>query len=118
MFQQSTSHAPLEPRSALAYWQNGKLYLFGSTQSVAQSMDAVARWCGVPSSQLVFVSEYCGGGFGGKINGSPVMAVPALLMVFFLIERPPQLEASFATVHVPAFGTSLQFAAVARFDRY
>jgi CO/xanthine dehydrogenase Mo-binding subunit len=92
VFQQSTSHAPLEPRSALAYWQNGKLYLFGSTQSVAQSVDAVARWCGVPSSQLVFVSEYCGGGFGGKINGSPSMAVPALLSK--KINRPVMMRIS------------------------
>ncbi len=32
---QSTGHHPMETRSAMAYWQNGKLYLHGSTQSVA-----------------------------------------------------------------------------------
>jgi xanthine dehydrogenase molybdenum-binding subunit len=32
---QSTGHQPMESRSAMAYWQNGKLYLHGSTQSVA-----------------------------------------------------------------------------------
>ena len=42
LFQQSTSHAPLEPRSAMAYWQNGKLYLYGSTQSLAQTVGATA----------------------------------------------------------------------------
>ena len=31
---QSTGHQPLETRSAMAYWQNGKLYLHCSTQSV------------------------------------------------------------------------------------
>ena len=31
---QSTGHHPMETRSAMAYWQNGKLYLHGSTQSV------------------------------------------------------------------------------------
>ena len=92
VFQQSTSHAPLEPRTALAYWQNGKLYLHGSTQSVAQSLDAVARWCGIPSSQLVFISEYCGGGFGGKINGSQSMAIPALLSK--KINRPVMMRIS------------------------
>ena len=92
VFQQSTSHAPLEPRSALAYWQNGKLYLYGSTQSVAQSLDAVARWCGVPPSQVVFISEYCGGGFGGKINGSQSMAIPALLSK--KINRPVMMRIS------------------------
>ncbi|HTS46703.1 MAG TPA: xanthine dehydrogenase family protein molybdopterin-binding subunit [Bryobacteraceae bacterium] len=79
VFQQSTSHAPLEPRSVMAYWQNGKLYMFGSTQSLAQTVDAAARWCGIKPDQLVFVSEYCGGGFGGKINGAQTMAIPALL---------------------------------------
>ena len=32
---QSTGHHPMETRSAMAYWQNGKLYLHVSTQSVA-----------------------------------------------------------------------------------
>ena len=31
---QSTGHQPMETRSAMAYWQNGKLFLHGSTQSV------------------------------------------------------------------------------------
>ena len=30
----STSHDCMEPRSAMAYWQNGKLYLHLSTQSI------------------------------------------------------------------------------------
>jgi xanthine dehydrogenase molybdenum-binding subunit len=79
LFQQSTSHAPLEPRSAMAYWQNGKLYLYGSTQSVAQTVPAAAKLMGIPESQVVFIGEYCGGGFGGKITGSYIMVVPALL---------------------------------------
>ena len=32
---QALTHHPMEPRSALAYWQNGKLYLHGSSQSVS-----------------------------------------------------------------------------------
>ena len=34
---QSTGHQPLETRTAMAYWQNGKLFLHGSTQSAAQT---------------------------------------------------------------------------------
>ena len=34
---QSTSHQPMETRSAMAYWQNGKLYLHGSTQSTQRT---------------------------------------------------------------------------------
>ena len=29
----STGHQPLETRTAMAYWQNGKVYIHGSTQS-------------------------------------------------------------------------------------
>jgi xanthine dehydrogenase molybdenum-binding subunit len=75
----SNSHAPLEPRTAMAYWQNGKLYLHGSTQSVAQTVRNVATWVDVPPEQVVVISEYTGGGFGGKIPGAQTMAIPALL---------------------------------------
>ena len=43
----STGHHPLETRSAMAYWQNGKLHLHCSTQSVVRTVDAVARWVGI-----------------------------------------------------------------------
>ena len=76
---QSTGHQPLETRTAMAYWQTGKLYLHGSTQSTVQTVAAVARWVGVPPSQVVIISEYTGGGFGSKIPGSIFMCIPALL---------------------------------------
>src|SRR5438552_5022875 len=76
---QSTGHQPLETRTAMAYWQNGKLYLHGSTQSTVQTVASVARWTGVPANQVHIISEYTGGGFGSKIPGSIFMAIPALL---------------------------------------
>src|SRR4029453_19189976 len=79
LFQQSTPHQPLESRSAMAYWQNGKLFLHGSTQSVAQTVPFLARWVGLDPSQIVLVSEYCGGGFGSKALAAHSMAVPAML---------------------------------------
>jgi len=79
LFQQSTAHETLETRSAMAYWQNGKLYLYGSTQSVAQTVPMVAQWVGIDPSQVVFISEYCGAGFGSKAVGAHTMAIPALL---------------------------------------
>ena len=44
---QSTGHQPMETRSAMAYWQNGKVYLHGSTQSVARTVDPLANWLGI-----------------------------------------------------------------------
>ncbi len=78
-YQQSTVHQPLESRTAMAYWQNGKLYLHGSTQSLARTVATVAGWVGVPQRDVVIISEYCGGGFGSKIPGVQTMAIPALL---------------------------------------
>jgi len=76
---QSTGHQPLETRTAMAYWQNGKLFLHGSTQSTVQTVASVARWTGLTPDKVVIISEYTGGGFGSKIPGAVSMAIPALL---------------------------------------
>jgi CO/xanthine dehydrogenase Mo-binding subunit len=70
-------HHCLEPRSAMAYWQNGKVFVFGSSQSQTNAVPGLARYCGVEPKDLVFVAEYCGGGFGSKGNAYPEMAIPA-----------------------------------------
>ena len=74
-----TSHQTLEPRSALAYWQNGKVHIYSGTQSTAQTLPAIARWLNISPDNVVFVSEYTGGGFGSKITGGVTMIIPALL---------------------------------------
>ena len=79
VFVQSTSHQPLETRTAMAYWQNGMCYLHVSTQSTARTHGAAARMIGIEPKNLVLVAEYCGGGFGSKISGSVQMKIPALL---------------------------------------
>jgi CO/xanthine dehydrogenase Mo-binding subunit len=76
---QSTGHQPMETRSAMAYWQNGKLFLHGSTQSVARTIDPLASWLGMDAANIVLISEYCGGGFGSKGAGAVSMVIPALL---------------------------------------
>jgi len=75
----STGHHPMETRSAMAFWQNGKLHLHCSTQSVVRTVDAVARWVGIEAKDVVLVCEYTGGGFGSKGGGAVSMAIPALL---------------------------------------
>jgi xanthine dehydrogenase molybdenum-binding subunit len=74
-----TSHQTLETRSAMAYWQNGKVYVYTGTQSTAQTVPAIARWLNIDASKVVFVSEYTGGGFGSKITGGVSLVIPALL---------------------------------------
>ncbi len=75
----STGHQPLEPRSAMAYWQNGKLYMHAGTQSTVQTVGSVATSVGIKPEDVVLISEYTGGGFGSKIPGAIFYAIPALL---------------------------------------
>jgi CO/xanthine dehydrogenase Mo-binding subunit len=75
----NTSHQPLETRSAMAYWMNGKLYMHCSTQSTMRTISSVARWVGVEPKDVVIISEYTGGGFGSKGSGAVFYVIPALL---------------------------------------
>lgn len=73
------SHHSMEPRSAMSYWQNGKCYLFGSSQSQMFMVPGLARYIGIKPQDLVYVAEFCGGGFGSKGTPYPIMSVPAHL---------------------------------------
>jgi xanthine dehydrogenase molybdenum-binding subunit len=75
----NTSHQCLETRTAMAYWQNGKVYVHTGTQSTVQTVPAIARWLGIEPDKVVFISEYTGGGFGSKITGDITLVIPALL---------------------------------------
>ena len=75
----NTSHQTLEPRSAMAYWQNGKLFMHCSTQSTVQTVAAMAQWVGTDPGNVVIISEYTGGGFGSKITSDICASIPALL---------------------------------------
>lgn len=76
---EDVSHQCLEPRTTMARWQNGKLYLYTGTQSTMQTVPAIARWMHMPEDKIVFISEYTGGGFGSKITGALTLVIPALL---------------------------------------
>ena len=53
--------------------------MHGSTQSQSFPIPGIARLCGVEPADLVYVSEFCGGGFGSKGGAYPLMAIPALM---------------------------------------
>lgn len=75
---QSVTHHPMEPRSSMSYWQNGKLFIHTSTQSLVRTRQAVAGQLDLELDDVVMIGEYCGGGFGSKITGSLIQLVPAL----------------------------------------
>src|SRR3954464_2590951 len=73
------SHNCMETRTTFAYWQGGKCFLHGSNQSHTAAIANIARYIGIPPEDLVFIAEFCGGGFGSKIPGYPNMAIAALM---------------------------------------
>ena len=87
-------HHSMEPRSALAYWEDGKLYLHGGSQSLTAFADGIAGIIGVPKEDLVFVNAATGGGFGQRARAGsvPVYAVPAKLSQ--KINRPVMMRAT------------------------
>jgi len=74
---QGLSHHCMEPRSALAYWQNGKCVVHASSQSQSFPVPFLARYIGIEPQNLVFIAEYCGGGFGSKGSAYTEQALPA-----------------------------------------
>jgi xanthine dehydrogenase YagR molybdenum-binding subunit len=58
------SHHSMEPRSAFSYWENGKCFVYGSTQSQSFVVPGLANLLGITPNDLVYVAETCGGGFG------------------------------------------------------
>jgi len=75
----NNQHHVLEPRSALAYWRNGKLYMHTGTQSAVQTVASIARWMRLDVEDVVLITEYTGGGFGSRATGAVVCMIPAVL---------------------------------------
>ena len=75
----SNSHHSMEPRSALSYWENGKCFVYGSTQSQSFIVPGLAGLIGIEPKDLVYIAEFCGGGFGSKGAPYSLMALPAYL---------------------------------------
>ncbi|MCY4263662.1 MAG: xanthine dehydrogenase family protein molybdopterin-binding subunit [Gammaproteobacteria bacterium] len=72
-------HHSMEPRSAMAYWEDGKLYLHATSQSLTAFADGIAGIIGIPKEDLVFINAATGGGFGqrSRANSVPSVAIPA-----------------------------------------
>ncbi|MFO1183626.1 MAG: molybdopterin cofactor-binding domain-containing protein [Bauldia sp.] len=77
---QGYSHQCMEPRSTFAYWQGNKAVVYASTQSQANSVPNVARIIGVARNELIYIAEFCGGGFGSKASSAPTPPSPSAHM--------------------------------------
>tara|TARA_B100001059_G_scaffold236823_1_gene291013 strand:+ start:1627 stop:4062 length:2436 start_codon:yes stop_codon:yes gene_type:complete len=83
-------HHSLEARTSMAYWENGKCYFHGSSQSQSANNNGLARLLNIDPADLVFINEATGGGFGSKIGAYPIMAVSGNLSR--VLNRPVQLR--------------------------
>ena len=72
------SAAPMEPRAALAFWEDGLLTIWKSTRGVHVDRQAIARALEIPLEQVRVVGPYLGGGFGNK-DESRLGALAAVL---------------------------------------
>ncbi|MEX0912211.1 MAG: molybdopterin cofactor-binding domain-containing protein, partial [Gemmatimonadota bacterium] len=100
----STSHHSMEPRTAMAYWQGGKCFLYGSSQSQSFVVPGLASYIGIPPEDLVFIGEYCGGGFGSKASAYPLMTIPAHMSK--KVGRPVMMRISRAEENYVGFARS------------
>ncbi len=83
-------HHSLEARTCMAYWENGKCYFHGSSQSQSANDNGLARMLNIDPADLVFINEATGGGFGSKIGPYPFMAISGNFSR--VLNRPVQLR--------------------------
>jgi CO/xanthine dehydrogenase Mo-binding subunit len=62
-------HTPMEPRAAVAEWNNGKLTVWAGIDGPHQVKADLVRALGVSSDQVRVIVPDMGGGFGGKHSG-------------------------------------------------
>ena len=66
---QYIAHAPLEPRAAVAEWNDGKLTVWTGTQRPFGVREELAQQFAIPESQVRVIHPDMGSGYGGKHSG-------------------------------------------------
>jgi isoquinoline 1-oxidoreductase len=82
-------HAPLEPRVALAEWQDGKLTVWTGTQAPFGYHGELARTFRLSNDQVRVVVPDFGSGFGGKHTGEAAVEAARLALA---AKRPVSLR--------------------------
>jgi xanthine dehydrogenase YagR molybdenum-binding subunit len=91
-------HNQMEPHATLAAWgADGTLTLFETTQHIYGAKDLVAIVLGMPPGKINVVSEFLGGGFGGKAYVWPHTLLAAVAAK--LLARPVRIELTRAQMY-------------------
>ncbi len=72
------AHAPLEPRAAVAEWNEGKLTVWTGTQRPFGVRSELARALGVPENSVRVIVPDTGAGYGGKHTGEAAVEAARL----------------------------------------
>ena len=75
---QYIAHAPLEPRAAVAQWQNGKLTVWTGTQRPFGVKDELVAAFHVDPAQVRVIQPDMGAGYGGKHTGDAAVEAARL----------------------------------------
>ena len=63
------AHAALEPHSAVARWQDGRMTVWAGVQAPFRVKAQVAEALGLPAEKVRIITPHIGGAFGGKSAG-------------------------------------------------
>src|SRR5581483_4348930 len=72
------AHAPLEPRAAVAQWENGKLTVWTGTQRPFGVRGELAQAFEMPESRIRVIVPDTGSGYGGKHTGESAIEAARL----------------------------------------
>ena len=75
---QYIAHAPLEPRAAVAEWNDGKLTVWTGTQRPFGVRQELAEHFAIPESQVRVIHPDMGSGYGGKHSGDAAVEAAVL----------------------------------------
>jgi nicotinate dehydrogenase subunit B len=72
------AHAPIEPHTATAHFEDNKVTVWPSSQTPFRAKDEVAEALGIPPENVRIISPFVGGGFGGKTRNLQVVEAARL----------------------------------------
>ncbi|MET9437277.1 xanthine dehydrogenase family protein molybdopterin-binding subunit [Streptomyces sp. NPDC006551] len=69
---------PMEPHASTAWWDDGRLTVYDSSQGSTTVRDTLAGLFGLPKEAVTVTSEHVGGGFGAKGTPRPQVVLAAM----------------------------------------
>src|SRR5678809_922428 len=101
------THNPLELHATTAIWEDSKLTLYESTQSIFNTRSVLAQMFGLPQENVRIVTKFVGSGFGSKLwpwthcslavaaalqLGKPIKLVVSRKMMFQTVGHRPRTQ--------------------------